>query len=226
MPVVQLVAYTKLAESFLDNREVPLDVDMMPVLAARVSHSQDSRTGEEPAKDLRLMQYLADHKHMSPFEHTTATFYIECPIFVAREMMRHRSISFNEESMRYSGKNIGAYWEPTEYRKQDEKNKQSSSGVIADAENASAIVCQAYAQATKAYYSLIELGVARELARSVIPVGHTTRFYATANLRGWAHYCDLRQSPDAQVEIQQVANKVSEILKGIYPKSWGVLKGL
>lgn len=220
---VELIAKTTLHDSFTKGFSHAITEDLIPVLAARVSHSADDKTGDDADKDARLMHYLAEHNHMSPFEHMAVTFRVSCPIFVAREMMRHRSISFNEESMRYSGKNIGTYWVPTEFRKQAVKNKQSSSGAIDDNPAAEAILTQLYAQATKAYHALIELGVAKEHARAVVPVGHMTNFYATANLRGWAHYCTLRQSPDAQVEIQEVANAISSILHNTYPSVWKVL---
>jgi len=192
----------------------------MPVLAARVSHGQDGKTGEDAEKDKKLMAYLASHKHMSPFEHQSMTFLIECPFFVAREWHRHRTQSFNEISARYTSDFIGEFWIPQIFRKQATRNKQSSEGAVANQYQAKVVLTTLYEQTMDAYDKLIELGVAREQARAVVPMGHLTRFYASGNIRNWKHFCDLRCSPDAQQEIRELAEQVSEQIKLIYPNTW------
>lgn len=208
---VELVASTGLVDS--------VDPDEMPVRAARVSHNQDSRVGADVEKDEKLMSYLVEHKHWSPFEHMSATFLVECPIYVAREFMRHKSLSFNEVSARYTSNFLGEVHLPKSFRKQAEKNKQSSAGDIDKQFTASEIVLEAYGAAMRAYKQLQELGVAREQARMVMPVGHMTKFYATGNIRSWKHFCDLRLSPDAQQEIRDVAEMIKEELVKIYPRT-------
>lgn len=200
------------------------DPDTLPVLAARVSHGQDDKTGEDPEKDLKLMKYLAEHKHMTPFEHQFATFMVHTPIFVAREFMRHRTLSYNEISARYTDDMVGEVFIPKKFRKQASRNKQSSSGAIDDQEGAEVVLSVAYSETERVYKLLNEqYGVAREHARSIMPVGNMTRFYVSGNLRNWAHFCGLRQAEDAQEEIREVANKISDILYQLYPNSWGVL---
>lgn len=214
---VKLIAHTLMDVDF------KVDADFMPVLAARVSHGQDGKTGEDEEKDIKLMRYLAEHKHMTPFEHVSATFLVECPLFVRSEWHRHRTQAFNEISMRYTDSNIGEVWVPDTFRAQATRNKQSSAGDIEKQKEASDVLQQAYAQSIKAYYRLLELGVAREQARAVIPTGHMTKFYATANIRNWAHFCGLRCAEDAQYEIRVLADEISKQLGLLYPQSWRCL---
>jgi thymidylate synthase (FAD) len=193
--------------------------DDMPVRAARVSHAAEEKTGADVEKDDKLMSYLVDHKHWSPFEHMSATFLVECPIYIAREFMRHKSLSFNEVSARYTSNFLGEVHLPRSFRKQADKNKQASAGDIDKQFEAQHIVLEAYGAAMRAYKQLQELGVAREQARMVMPVGHMTKFYATGNMRSWKHFCDLRISPDAQKEIQDVAEMIKEELVKLYPRT-------
>lgn len=215
---IKLVAYTALNPELFS-----IDTDMLPILAARVSHDQDDKTGDDLEADLKLMNYLAKHKHMSVFEHMSVTFAVECPIFVAREWMRHRTQSFNEISARYTSSFIGDVWMPDVFRAQATRNKQSSEGQIENQDEAKELLSNAYDAALCLYDKLIALGVAREIARAVMPVGHMTRFYATSNIRNWKHFCDLRCAPDAQQEIRELANKVSEELTKLYPNTWSAL---
>ncbi len=218
-PSVKAVAFTAL------HPDLTFDVDLMPVLAARVSHGQDGKTGTDIEKDKKLMKFLADHKHMTPFEHTSATFLIECPFFVAREWHRHRTQSFNEISARYTSDFVGEFWMPEVFRRQASRNKQSSEGEVVEQLEAHVTLENFYIESIKTYDKLIELGVAREMARAVLPMGHLTRFYASANLRNWAHFCKLRQAPDAQQEIRELADAVAEELTKLYPNSWEALCG-
>jgi thymidylate synthase (FAD) len=200
--------------------------DFMPVTAARVSHGQEDITGVNVEKDKKLMQYLAEHKHFSPFEHQSATFVIEAPLFVAREWMRHRTQAFNEISMRYTSDPASTYYLPDEWRKQAAKNKQSSAGSLEElpAAAASDYFKDAISECVRTYEQLLVMGVAREQARMVLPVGMITRFFATANLRNWAHWYKLRSGDGAQLEIRHYATKIDEILSNVWPNSWSVLK--
>jgi len=199
-------------------------IDQMPVLSARVSHAASGKTGENHEKDLALMNYLAANEHMTPFEHQSVTFRVVLPLFVAREWMRHRTQSYNEVSMRYSSDPVGKFYYPQTWREQATRNKQSSAGLVVDQQGCTAILKEAYEHALAAYKKLQEKGVCREQARSVVPVGNYTQYYATANLRNWAHFYHLRIAQGAQWEIRQYARCIDEILSELWADSWGVLR--
>ena len=198
-------------------------VDQMPALSARVSHAASGKTGEDPEKDNRLINFLAQHKHMTPFEHQSVTFKIVLPIFVAREWMRHRTQSYNEISMRYSASPVGKFYYPQIWRLQATTNKQSSTGEVEDQAGCTKIIKSAYENALETYNKLLAKGVCREQARSIVPVGNYTEFYATANLRNWVHWYELRVAQDAQWEIRQYARCIGESLKELWPNSCSAL---
>ena len=199
------------------------NVDQMPVLSARVSHAASGKTGENPERDKKLAEYLAQHKHMTPFEHQSATFKVVLPLFVAREWMRHRTQSYNEVSMRYSSDPVGKFYYPKTWREQATRNKQSSAGDVKNQEQCTEILKHAYQTALDSYHKLLELGACREQARSVVPVGNYTEFYATSNLRNWTHFYELRIDKNAQWEIRQYAKCIGQILEQIWPESLGAL---
>lgn len=217
---VSLIAHTEV--DFTDK----FTSDQLPVLSARVSHAGDDKTGVDPEADERLMNFLAEHKHMSVFEHMSVTFKIVAPMFVFREWHRHRTQSYNEMSMRYTSDPVGKFHYPEQWREQATRNKQSSAGNLPDAtqEECDRVLNESYTVALNSYKSLIELGVCREQARMVVPVGNYSEMYATANLRNWYQFWILRHSPDAQQEIRVYTEAIDEILTNIWPKSWGALK--
>ena len=217
--VIELVAQTHVE----DER---YEADQMPVLSARVSHAGSDKTGNDAEADIKLMNYLASHKHMTPFEHQYVTFRVKAPIFVFREWHRHRTQAYNEVSMRYCSDPVGTLYRPYTWRQQATRNKQSSAGTLIPALHmqAEAILQEAYTVAIRSYNDLLDLGVCREQARTVIPVGNYSDMYASANLRNWAGFCALRQDPNAQWEIRMFANAIDEMLHEIYPNSWGALK--
>lgn len=199
-------------------------VDQMPVLSARVSHAGSGKTGEDPQADKRLMNYLAEHLHMTPFEHQSVTFRVVLPLFVVREWLRHRTQSYNEVSQRYSSSPIGKCYMPVVWRKQATRNKQSSAGEVDDQAGCTKILQDAYDNAISAYWALIDKGVCREQARAIVPFGNYTEFYATANLRNWMGFYKLRVAPDAQWEMRQYARCIGEILGELWPDSWDSLQ--
>lgn len=214
---VQIIATTKIyGEKY--------DTDQMPVLSARVSHAASGITGDDPKRDSILMNYLAKHQHMTPFEHQSATFKVVLPLFVAREWMRHRTQAYNEVSMRYSADPVGKFYVPQVWRQQATRNKQSSAGQVEDQEGCTEILKDAYENSLDAYNKLLEKGVCREQARSIVPVGNYTEYYATANLRNWFGFYKLRIASDAQWEIRQYAKCIGEFLEEIWPNSWDALK--
>lgn len=179
--------------------------DRAAVRAARVSHGKDLSTDE---KDKKLINYLMEHGHLSPFEHITYTFHVKAPIFVTRQWFRHRiGMSPNEMSRRYTSKKANEFYLPSEIRVQDEKDKQSSKIIDEPLlkEKSLKIIEETYNRIYEAYEELLEMGVARELARIILPVGQYTEFYLTTNLRALMHFIDLRLSSHAQLEIQEYA---------------------
>lgn len=214
---IELVASTR--------AENDMNMDFMPAEAARVSHGS-SYTEHSPEKNERLMEYLAEHGHMTPFEHQSATFRVVAPLFVAREWMRHRTQAYNEVSMRYTSNIIGHLYSPESWRVPHKTNRQGSAGALpSDVEaEAWAHLHTAYDAAMTAYAHLLELGVAKELARLVVPVGHYTQFYATASMRNWAAFCKLRCAPNAQYEIRAYAHRVDNILTDLWGAAWAPLR--
>ena len=217
---IELIASTHLVDT------TKFSIDQMPVLAARVSHSQAGKTGDDIEADDKLITFLVNHFHWSVFEHMSVTFRVCAPLFVIREMQRHRSFSFNEESMRYSSDPVGKFYTPQLFREQATRNKQGSAGPIRHQTAAHDVMKASYEQSLKAYNELLQLNVCREQARAVIPVGNYSTMYMTGNLRSWTHFCNLRVAEDAQWEIRQYANLFDDTLLGLYPHTWGALREL
>jgi thymidylate synthase (FAD) len=183
--------------------------DLSVVRAARISNGA-ALPEWRGAADEKLIKFLAEHGHMSPFEHAVFQFYVKCPLFVAREWQRHRTFSYNERSGRY--KEFEAeFYEPTIWRGPDPKNKQSSMDDPGLA-YAWAIQVNGNESAFQQYERLIKGGVAREMARMVLPLSLYTEFIVTGNLRNWAHFIHLRSSEDAQWEIRQYSDAIKGIL--------------
>lgn len=199
--------------------------DRMVVAAARVSMNRDDlSTSAVGDKDTKLIQYLAEHQHTSPFEHCHLTCLVEAPLFIAAQWMRHRTQSFNQISRRYTAEEI-SFWTPDRWRRQSESNRQASTGNL-DAmaqESASAVLANAYETAEAAYQSLLAMGVCREQARAVLPQGLVTRFYASASLHNWTRFIKLRDHDGAQKEIQSLAQEVAALVKEYFPVSGAAL---
>ncbi len=184
------------------------------VQAARVSLGQGMKT---PERDRRLIDYLMEHEHGTPFEHSVFKFHIKCPIFVAREWFRHRMASYNEISQRYVEVQEDFYV-PEKLRKQSPKNKQASE--FAEFENEEEIlktIREAYKEAFSVYRKLLNYGIARELARIVLPLGTYTQFYWTVNSRSLMNFLRLRMAEDAQYEIREYAKVIYLIFKEKMP---------
>lgn len=189
----------------------------MPIRAARASFGKQDKTGNDVEADRKLMTYLAKHKHTSCFEHQSATFLIEVPLFIRSQIHRHRTFAYNEISRRYTEENL-AFWIPTALRKQSSNNRQASDNdeIVLSVNG----MTDVYKIALNVYNFLLDKGVAREQARAVLPQALLTQFYMTGNLRNWAHFIKLRTDSHAQYEVQVVANKISEKLSELYPESW------
>lgn len=197
--------------------------DMRAVEAARVSFNSQSK-GEE--RDKKLLKYLIEHEHWTPFEHSVFQFHIKCPIFVARQWMRHRWGSYNEVSARYTEVK-DEFYIPEKFRAQDTINKQGS--VETDKlenEKLLEIYRQSIELSFKNYKTLLENGVAREMARMVLPVSQYTQYYWTVNARSLLNFLKLRLDEHAQYEIREYAKVIAEIFKDKMPWTWQAFKEL
>ncbi len=187
--------------------------DLSVVNAARVSFAR--RKDEMDESDEGLVRFLMRDRHGTPFEHNSFRFHVRSPIFVAREWMRHRVGSFNEFSMRYAKATDDFYVpEPDDVRSQVGKpGAYSFEPVDAElAETAREALQDVYEHAFGTYERLVEAGVARELARSVIPVGAYTEFFWTVNARALMNFVSLRAAETAQREIRRYAEACETFL--------------
>jgi thymidylate synthase (FAD) len=218
-------------KELLDNGFVRLDAymadDVSVVNAARVSFAktEDDKT-ELTNADMGLINFLMREKHGTPFEHNSFRFHVKCPVFVAREWFRHRIGSFNEFSARYSEV-------PNEFFVPELSVVRTQAGkpgaykfeqVEMDvAMRTTATISNSYEQSYNAYRSMIDDGVAKELARTVLPVGMYTQFYWTVNARAIMNFCSLRSAETAQMEIRNYSVAVEEIFSSVMPvtaKAW------
>ena len=181
------------------------------VNAARVSFASSS--DELTEKDKKLIKYLADHQHMSPFEHCTLKVKISCPLYIRSQIHRHRTFSYNEISRRYTSKDMEFYMSDT-LRKQSESNRQASFGALAEPEQEQVKVEieTLHKHCMDVYEGLLAMGVCREQARGVLPQNLMTEFMMTGNLRNWAHFVKLRSHEGAQVEVQIIAEQLTAIM--------------
>jgi thymidylate synthase (FAD) len=209
----------------LDHGFVRLDdamaTDLSVVNAARVSFAR--RKEEMDDSDAGLIRFLMRDRHGTPFEHNSFRFHIRAPIFVAREWMRHRIGSFNEFSMRYAKATDDFYMpESDDVRTQVGKpGAYSFDPVPPDvAETTRGELRAVYEAAFTAYERLVELGVARELARCVMPVGAYTEFYWTVNARALMNFVSLRAAETAQREIRRYAEACEHFLAEQMPVTY------
>ena len=187
--------------------------DLSVVNGARVSFARHKTEMDD--SDAGLIRFLMRERHGTPFEHNSFRFHIRAPIFVAREWFRHRVGSFNEFSMRYAKATDDFYVPgPDDVRSQVGKpGAYSFEPVEADiAETTREEMRAVYEAAFSAYERLVDLGVARELARSVLPVGAYTEFYWTVNARALMNFLSLRNSETAQREIRRYAEAAEQFL--------------
>jgi len=197
--------------------------DLRALSSARVTFGSVSK-GEE--KDKMLLKYLIENAHHTPFEHCVFQFHIKCPIFVARQWMRHRMSSYNEVSARYTEVQ-DEFYIPAEFRVQDTHNKQGS---LAGKNLDNAKLLKIYEDSIKAaydsYQKLLEAGVAREMARGILPVAQYTQFYWTINARSLMNFITLRADRHAQYEIRVYAEAIAKIFKEKMPWSYDAFMAL
>src|SRR5436190_23386201 len=187
--------------------------DLSVVNAARVSFARHKDAMD--TSDEGLIRFLMRERHGTPFEHNSFRFHIRCPIFVAREWFRHRIGSFNEFSMRYAKATDDFYVPaPEDVRSQVGKPGSYTFEPVGDelAEETRDAMREVYEQAFATYERLVEQGIAREVARAVLPVGAYTEFYWTVNARSLMNFVSLRNSETAQREIRRYAEAVETFL--------------
>ncbi len=197
--------------------------DRTPAQTARTSfRNTKERTAEEDAK---LTDYLIRNHHNTPLEFVNLRFYMKMPIFVARQLVRHRMASINEISYRYV-KAAREFYVPALDRMQRkaESNKQGSSNEVVDQPEACAtMMYRSCSNSFDVYEQLLEEGLASELARSVLPCGTYTEWYWAADLHNTLHMLSLRLDPHAQFEIRVYAEAMLNLIKPIFPtiiSSW------
>lgn len=208
----------------LDHGFVRLDAaeatDLSVVNGARVSFLQIKEEMDD--RDEKLIRFLMREKHASPFEHNLFRFHVKCPIAVAREWMRHRWSSFNEHSLRYS-QAIDAFYVPEAEQVRTQTGKPGAyTFVPMDSEIAAKvqqIMDTQYRQTWDTYQSLLEIGLAREVARFVLPVGLYTEFYWTVNARALMNFIALRNADAAMWEIRRYGEAVEEFFAEQMPST-------
>lgn len=187
--------------------------DLMIVNVARVSYGKEVLKFEE--KDAKLINYLVNHGHTSPFRHAQLQFRITCPIYVERQLFKHQvGLSANSISGRYVDFS-DTYSTIDEWRKQSTSSKQGSDGAIEEQFAASEIEAGIIGYCKTAYKRLIELGVSKEQARTILPLNLNTSFIWSGSLLAFIHLFNLRIKPDAQQETREIAQKMLELVKCI-----------
>jgi len=203
--------------------------DLTVVNSARVSFGKRKEVWDE--KDAKLVRYLAKNKHFSPFRHLQIQLNIKAPEFVMRQLFRHvvgieatsnyptKDIPWNEISGRYVP--VKEYYYPEVWRKQSQDNKQASEGKLDydGQETASSLYRTGINETKRIYEELVNLGVAKEQARSILPLSQYTQVWWTASFQSIMNFIDLRDEKTAQWEIQQYAKVLKEIMLEVFPKT-------
>lgn len=203
--------------------------DLSVVNAARVSFHKESEEFE--AKDTKLVTYLAQHKHFSPFNHAFASFRVKAPLFVARQLVKHKFLPWNEVSRRYV-QDEPEFYIPSVWRKAAENVKQGSSGEAADITPIEQMCGdsgnlflpeEAVRVCLQTYQALLKVGVCAEQARMVLPQNMMTEWIWSGTLGAWADMCRLRLDPHTQAESREVAENIAAEMRVLFPVSFDAL---
>ena len=206
--------------------------DLSVVNAARVSFGKESEWDHEDhgdgtrtyygrnlsERDAKLINYLAKHKHISPFGHAFASFHVKAPIFVARQLVKHKFLRWNEVSRRYVD-DEPEFYVPDVWRGKAENIKQGSAGAVSTQSDPNFVNYTAL----RTYNEMLAEGVAPEMARMVLPQSTMTEFYWSGSLDAFASMCVLRLNGDTQYETRLVAQQIDEVMSGLFPVSWKAL---
>lgn len=217
---VKLVSYSQPSEHFLTQGLE--DVQDLIAFCARVSNPNNQYNSETSEK---LIKYLIKHQHWSPLECVSACMEITTTRDIARQILRHRSFSFQEFSQRYADPTKDLDFVIREARKQDSKNRQNSIEMDMsndrdriDAYQWEQMQLKVIDAAKQAYTWAIEHGIAKEQARAVLPEGNTvSRMYMNGTLRSWVHYCELRSAHGTQKEHMLIARECAKVISSIFP---------
>jgi len=199
-----------------------MGTDLTVVNSARVSYAKTKTTFD--AKDEKLIKYLAEHEHWSPFAHASMQFRIKAPVFVARQLVKHQvGLVWNEVSRRYVDDKPELF-HPESWRGRPKNSKQGSSGEL----ELDTITKHRYEiamlECINVYNSLLQKNVAPEQARMVLPQSMMTEWYWSGTVYAFARVCNLRCKPDTQQETQEVANEIDRLAKDAFPHSWKYLR--
>ena len=216
---VKLISYSKPSREMYD--EGLIDVQELVAFCARVSNPSNQFNTDTSEK---LIKYLIKHSHWSPLEMVSACLEIETTRDIARQILRHRSFSFQEFSQRYADPTKDLSFVLREARLQDEKNRQNSVELPATiagqnlAEEWNARQKEILALVTKTYDWAISKGIAKEQARAILPEGNTvSRLYMNGTLRSWVHYCELRMANGTQKEHADIAREIAKVIAEVFP---------
>jgi thymidylate synthase (FAD) len=202
--------------------------DLSVVNAARVSFGKKSdwmprvHNGEPKVlqfKDDKLIKYLAKHKHTSPFGHAFASFHVKAPVFVARQLVKHKFLRWNEISRRYVDEEP-EFYVPDVWRGRSADKKQGSEGEV----KSNANVFYYNTKALMLYNQQLDEGVSPEQARMHLPQSMMTEWYWSGSLDAFADMCNLRCKPDTQEETREVAELIEDQMMSLFPVSWEALR--
>ena len=228
---------------FIEMIEVTLlnsmGTDLSVVNAARVSFNKKAQWEkfipgqgifELAEQDKKLIRYLAKHGHWTPFGHATLSYHIKAPIFVARQLVKHQvGLVWNEVSRRYV-EDAPEYWEPETWRSKPVDKKQGSGDEkivwLNRKVRVGAAVSKACDLAVETYQQMLDVGVAPEQARMVLPQNTYTEWYWSGSLYAFARVCNLRCQPDAQQETRDICWKIDQLSNVLFPVSWEALRGV
>ena len=210
-----------------------MGTDLSVVNAARVSFGKKSSWAKFTAghadqgvlqdKDRKLIHYLAEHKHLSPFGHCFASFHVKAPLFVARQLVKHKFLRWNEISRRYVDSEP-EFYEPKEWRGRSADKKQGSEGVVSISGETMRVASKASMWSVRNYRALLNAGVCPEQARMVLPQSTMTEWYWSGSLDAFADMCNLRCTDDTQLETRLAANQICDKMKKLFPVSWFALR--
>jgi thymidylate synthase (FAD) len=206
-----------------------MGTDLTVANAARVSFGKQSEMDTSDVwgppklkdKDAKLIQYLAKHKHISPFGHCFASFHVKAPVFVARQLVKHKFLRWNEISRRYVDSEP-EFYVPTEWRGKSDDKKQGSEGIVDDIRPS--LAWNMMESSKKDYEYLLFKGVCPEQARMVLPQSMVTEWYWSGSLDAFADMCNLRCKPDTQAETAEVAWEIDRSMIDLFPVSWRALR--
>tara|TARA_B100001094_G_scaffold329456_1_gene392247 strand:+ start:546 stop:1235 length:690 start_codon:yes stop_codon:yes gene_type:complete len=221
---VKLISHSQVPAYDPDVMNMSNDMLQLVAYCARVSNPSNQNN---TATNEKLVKYLMKHKHWSPLEMVSVCLEVETTRDIARQILRHRSFSFQEFSQRYADPTKDLDFELREARLQDTKNRQNSIALDMSDEYEGGLQDRWYEvqqrvidEATMAYNWAIDNGIAKEQARAVLPEGNTvSRLYVNGTLRSWVHYIELREANGTQLEHIKIAKEVAKVIAEVFPIS-------